>query len=136
VATARRLLADKVGGDPAGLHGTGVAIHNLVAGVKRMRAAWADPHARRRLSPEAAAAQCLVAPEQVVRQPTQAGHCVAGDFDAATLVLLQLRTAQARSPGAEMAFMAGSWSRCPAHAWIPALLAEVWRAASANGDAR
>ena len=135
VAKARALLADKVGGDPGGLNGTGVAVHNLVASLKLMRALWANPHARRRLSPEAAAAQCLVAPVQVMRQPKVAGHASAGDFDEATLVLLQLRVAQARSPGARTAFMAGSWSRCPAHAWIPALLAEVWRGASASGDA-
>jgi hypothetical protein len=136
VAKARGLLADKVGGDPGGLNGTGVAVHNLVASVKRMRALWADPQARRRLSPEAAAAQCLVAPVQVTRQPTQAGSSLAGDFEKTTLVLLQLRVAQARSPSAETAFMAGTWSRCPAHAWIPALLAEVWRAANASEDAR
>jgi hypothetical protein len=135
VAKARELLADKVGGDPGGLNGTGVAVHNLVASVKRMRALWADPHARRRLAPQAAAAQCLVAPERVVRQAKVAGRSPAGDFDEATLVFLQLRVAQARSPGAEMAFMAGSWSRCPAHAWIPALLAEIWRGAAAIGDA-
>ncbi|THD44911.1 MAG: hypothetical protein E7774_09100 [Bradyrhizobium sp.] len=136
VAKARRLLADKVGGDPAGLHGTAIAIHNLVASVKLMRSLWADPQTRRRLSPEAAGAQCLIAPEQVVRQPREAGNSIAGDFDESTLVLLQLRAAQARSPGAEMAFLTGSWSRCPAHTWIPALLAEVWRAATASGDPR
>jgi hypothetical protein len=129
VAKARRLLADKVGGDPSGLHGTGVAIHNIVAGFKRMRALWADPRARHQLSPEAAAAQCLVAPRQVVRQPLKAGGSRAGDFDPATLVLFQLGAAHARSPSAEMAFMAQSWSRCPAHAWVPALLAGVWRVA-------
>ena len=66
VAKARRLLADKSSGDPSKVHGTGVAVHNLVAAFSRMRALWANPAARRRLTPEAAVAQCLVAPEQVV----------------------------------------------------------------------
>jgi hypothetical protein len=134
VAMARQLLADKVAGDPSGLHGTGVAVHNIVAGVERMRALWADSRARRQLSPEAAAAQCLVAPQQVVRQPLEAGSSRAGDFDETTLVLLQLGIAHARSPSARTAFMAQSWSRCPAHSWVPALLMGVWRAAQGKPD--
>ncbi|MGO9420036.1 hypothetical protein [Roseiarcus sp.] len=129
VAKARRLLADKVGGDPSGVHGTGVAVHNLVAGFLRMRALWADPATRRRLTPEAATAQCLVAPQQVVRQPTEAGLTLAGEYSPATLVLLQLDAANSRAPSPSTAFMTQSWARCPAHAWAPALLAAVWRAA-------
>ena len=94
-----------------------------------MRALYADPSARSRLTPEAAAAQCLVAPQQVVRQPTTAGDLLAGDFGDSTLILLQLDAANARAPSPEMAFMTGTWAQCPAHAWIPALLAAVWRAA-------
>ena len=129
VAKARRLLAEKVGHDPSGVHGSGVAVHNFPPAFSRMRALYADPSARARLTPEAAAAQCLVAPEQVVRQPTKAGASLAGDFSDSTLILLQLKAANARSPGPEMAFMTQNWARCPAHAWVPALLAAVWRAA-------
>ncbi len=136
VAKARRLLAGKVGNDPSGLHGTGIAIHNIVAGFQRMRALWSDPAARRRLSPEAAAAQCLVAPQQVLRQPLTSGGSPAGDFDATTLVMLQLDAAHTRAPNAEMAFMTESWSRCPAHAWVPALLAGVWRTAKGSSHGR
>jgi len=129
VAKARHLLADKVGSDPSGVHGTGVAVHNLVAGFSRMRALWADPAARRRLTPEAAAAQCLVAPQQVLRQPTEASLTLAGDLSPVTLVLLQLDAANMRAPSARTAFMTQNWARCPAHAWVPALLAAVWRTA-------
>jgi hypothetical protein len=129
VAKAKRLLAEKVGHDPSGVHGIGVAVHNFPPAFLRMRALYADPSARARLTPEAAAGQCLVAPQQVVRQPTKAGDSLAGEFGDGTLVLLQLDVANARSPSPEMAFMAQSWARCPAHAWVPALLAAVWRAA-------
>jgi hypothetical protein len=132
VAKSRRLLAEKVHDDPSGLHGTGVAVHNIVDGFQKMRTLWADPRAREQLSAEAAAAQCLVAPQQVVRQPLRAGGSLAGDFDDTTLVLLQLDAAHSQSPTQEMAFMAQSWSRCPAHAWAPALLAGVWRTAQAG----
>jgi hypothetical protein len=129
VAKSRRLLAEKVHDDPSGLHGTGVAVHNIVGGFQKMRTLWADPRARHQLSAEAAAAQCLVAPTQVVRQPLRSGASLAGDFDDTTLVLLQLEAARVQSPTQEMVFMAQSWSRCPAHAWVPALLAGVWRTA-------
>jgi hypothetical protein len=129
VAKARELLSEKVGHDPSGVHGTGVAVHNIVKSFTRMRELWADPQARRRLSPEAAAAQCLTAPQQVIRQPLTAGLSLAGDFSDATLILLQLEAANARAPSAETAFMRQSWARCPAHAWVPALLAGVWRTA-------
>ncbi|HVN02362.1 MAG TPA: hypothetical protein VMT68_19340 [Caulobacteraceae bacterium] len=133
VPKARALLAAKVGGDPSGTHGTGVAVHNIVAGFQQMRRLWADERARTQLSPEAAAAQCLVAPQQVVRQPTAAGMSAAGEFAATTLVMLQLNRAHAADPNAETAFMAASWARCPAHAWVPALLAGAWRAAQSEG---
>ena len=42
VAKARAALAAKVGGDPSGLHGTGVAIHNLVEAFVRMRKLYAE----------------------------------------------------------------------------------------------
>jgi hypothetical protein len=31
--------------------------------------------------------------------------------------------------------MAASWSRCPAHAWVMALLAGTWRVAQEHPDA-
>ena len=130
VARSRRLLAQKVSDDPSGLHGTGVAVHNIVAGLQRMRRLYADRKTARALIPEAAAAACLVAPEQVLRQPRESGLSLAGAYDATTLVLLKLDAAHRQSPSAEMAFMTQSWCRCPAHAWVQALLAGVWRSAS------
>ena len=74
-------------------------------------------------------AAALVAPRQVLRQPVVAGICPAGPFTENTLVLLQLAKANASMPGYDTAFMAGSWSACPAQGWVPALLAAVWRGA-------
>lgn len=129
IAKSRALLAGKVGNDPTGLHGTGVAIHNLAEAFARMRALYADPVARKQDSVAAAVAASLAAPRQVLRQPTRAGVGPAGAFSANTLVLLQLEKANARAPGYDTAFMAGSWSACPAQGWVPALLAAVWRVA-------
>ncbi len=127
---ARALLADKVNYDPTGLHATGVAIHNLVDAFIKMRALYADVATREHHSVEAAVATSMVAPKQVVRQPVQAGLCSEGEFNANTLVLLQLQKANAADPGYDTSLMVGSWSQCPAHKWVPALLGAVWLGAN------
>lgn len=133
VERARALLADRVGRDPAGLHATGVAIHNIVSGLHEMRRIYATPGLKERLSPAAVLARCIVPPEQVVRQATEAGSAPAGAFTANTLILLRLNRANAAAPGYDTAFMDGSWSACPARRWVPALFASLWRKAIAEG---
>lgn len=123
---ARALLADKANYDPTGLHATGVAIHNLVDAFINMRALYGDAATRDHHSVEAAVALSIVAPRQVLRQPVQAGLCAQGEFTANTLVLLQLQKANAADPGYDTSLMVGSWSQCPAHKWVPALLSAVW----------
>jgi hypothetical protein len=135
VERARRLLAERVGGDPAALHSIGIAVHNLVRSFERMRELAAGPDAVRRLSTEAAVAQCLAAPDSVLRQAVAPGATTAGSFRRGTIVLLELEAARARSLRRDVAFMTGSWSRCPAHRWVPALLAAVWdRVAAARRE--
>ena len=136
VERSRDLLAEKVGGDATGVHATGVAIHNMVSGFEAMKAQWANPEARARLSVSAAVAKAIVAPRQVVRQPTQRGGSAAGTFGSDTLVLLQLETANKADPGYDTAFMDGAWSECPARRWVPALFAAVWRRALADAGAK
>ena len=59
LARARDQLSRRVGGDLAGVHGTGLAVHNLVRGFETMRDLW-----RRQPRPSAddAVRQCLYAP--------------------------------------------------------------------------
>ena len=127
---ARALLADKINNDPVALHATGVAIHNLVDAFIKMRALYGDAATREHHSVEAAVALSMVAPRQVLRQPVQAGLCAQGEFTANTLVLLQLQKANAADPGYDTSLMVGSWSQCPAHRWVPALLGAVWLGAN------
>ena len=129
VPKARELLAEKVHQDPSGLHGTGVAVHNMVKGLILMRSLWADPAQRASLTPPAAAMMCIFAPAQVPRQPTRSATSVAGSYEPTTLVLLQLGKAYASSPTAENAFMTGQWSACPAHSWTRTLLVRAWQTA-------
>lgn len=129
VERSRELLAGKVGRDPAAVHGTGVAVHNIVSGFEAMRGIYADEGERNRLSTAAVLARCVIPPRQVVRQPTAAGSADAGSFTPDTLVLLRLKKANDSQPGYDTAFMDGMWSACPARRWVPALFASVWERA-------
>jgi len=129
LARARNELSRRVGGDLAGVHGTGLAVHNLVRGFETMRDLW-----RRKPRPSAddAVRQCLYAPGTVLRQATSRGSTAMGDVRAGTVVRLQLDTVRAQSPGdPEVVFMAGTWAECPAIAFVPALLRAVWDGALA-----
>jgi hypothetical protein len=126
VQQAKRLLAGMVGGDLAAVHAIGVAIHNIVTGVNLMRQLYSDSSA---LSPQEAGSRCLVAPSTVIRQPASSDNSTQLDLNAATLVLLSLRTANEKTPSRDVAFLRDTWSRCPAEQWVPALLEGIWRRA-------
>jgi hypothetical protein len=76
----------------------------------------------------------LVAPDSVLRQAAGRGTTEAASFRRGTLVQFQLEAARARSLRPDLAFMSGGWAKCPAHAWVPNLLAAVWESARTRGD--
>jgi hypothetical protein len=125
---SRRLLTERVNGDLAGVHGTGIAVHNIVRGLEHMRELW-----RRAPRPSAdeVVRACLFAPKTVLRQATGKGGTIAGDVRPGTLVLLELEKARGVSPSAETVFMAGTWAECPAGAFVAALIRAVWEGALA-----
>ena len=130
VRRAKTLLASKVGGDPAAVHGTGVALHNIVGALERMRYLYVNIGLRSSLSAEEVIQRCLFAPASVVRQATNAGTLGGCPFAKGTLFLVALGEAQ-KVPGAEeLVFMEKTWSRCPAEQWVPALLTGVWKRAT------
>jgi len=126
VDTAKQLLAEMVGGDLAGIHGIGIALHNIVNGVDLMRQLYRDPKQRALLSAQAAASQCLFAPGTVLRQPTASSSSAEGELNTGTLVILSLQSANANAPNKDVAFLRQSWSRCPAEQWVPAMLEGTW----------
>ena len=126
VDAAKELLAEMVGGDLAGVHAVGVALHNIVNGVDRMRQLYSDPVQRTSLSPQALASRCLFAPATVLRQPTASSSSAEGQLNTGTLVILSLQAANANAPDKDVAFLRQSWSRCPAEQWVPALLEGIW----------
>ena len=126
---AQQVLSQAAGGDRAAVHATGIAAHNLAISVERLADDWADPQLRAGLSPEAAAARALAAPQAVLRQATDDGSSIGGALRPGTLVVLQTRRAAAQAMDRDVAFLSTSWSRCPADRLVPALLAEIWRQA-------
>ena len=128
---SRRLLADLVHRDLAGVHATGIAVHNLVRGFERMRELCKEPRWRSPSSADAVIEQCLFAPPSVLRQAVMPGATVAGAVRAGTLVILGLEAARERTPGRDVEFMEGNWAQCPAAAFVPALLSAVWKRAIA-----
>jgi hypothetical protein len=131
LGVARKRLAAMVGDDRSGLHATGVAVHNLVQSLERMRILAAEPGALARYAPAEAASLCLSAPARIVRQAKARGSVGLANFRAGALILFQLEEAREPTLRPDMAFMSQSWSHCPARFWVPALLAAIWAAAQA-----
>jgi hypothetical protein len=157
LAAAQRLLGKLVHDDRAGVHATGIAVHNLVRGFKLMHSLFAFPNTPDPAAGESVVARCVQAPESVLREaiPEAPGAGVGGAGGAGagggggiggaaagggggaatdtirpgTLVVLDLAKAQQREDSPEIVFMAGSWSHCPAAAWVPALIRAVWKEA-------
>jgi hypothetical protein len=126
---AKQLLSNMVGGDLAAVHAIGFALHNIVSGVNLMRQIYGDSASRTALSPETAGTKCLFAPVNILRQPTAPVDSVSGVLETGTLLILGLQAANDNAPGANLAFLRGTWSQCPAEQWVPALLQGIWRRA-------
>lgn len=124
--SARNVLAAKVAGDRAGIHGTGIAIHNLLVALHSMKALYSDIGLRKSLSPEEAAQRSLAAPAAVLRQATAPGSVSGCPFKKGTIFVLKLGEAFKRSGDTGIVFQRDSWNQCPAEQWVPALLAGIW----------
>jgi hypothetical protein len=118
-----------VGADLAAVHAIGFALHNIVSGVNLMRELYNDSASRTALSPEAAGSKCLFAPVNILRQPTAPDTAGNEDLETGTLLILGLQAANVSAPDANLAFLRGSWSQCPAERWVPAFLQGIWRRA-------
>jgi hypothetical protein len=131
VRRAKRVLAGKVDKDLSAVNAIGIAVHNIVKGLRRMRVLYADLGMRNVLSAEDAASQCLFAPVSVYRQSTGAGQVGDCPFPKNSLFVFNIGEASRMQDGHTLVFMGESWSRCPATLWVPALLEGVWMRATA-----
>jgi hypothetical protein len=131
---AKRLLANMVDGDLSAVNAIGIAVHNLVNSLRRMRSLCADESVRSALSPAAAVNRCLAAPVSIYRQATAAGELNGCEFSNGSLFILNIGDAAKADGTGQLVFMRDSWSSCPAEKWIPALLEGVWLRANAERD--
>ena len=135
VRRAKQQLASMVNDDLSAVNAIGIAVHNLVNSLRRMRVLYSDSNRRVRLSPADAANQCLVAPVSVFRQATVAGELNGNKFSNNSLFILNIGDAAKLKGGEAMVFMRDSWSSCPGEQWVPAMLEGVWvRANAQEGD--
>jgi hypothetical protein len=134
VSRAKTLLAGKVNGDLAGVHGTGVALHNIVKGFREMQALYVNISQRTAMSPESAAGHCLFAPAAVLRQATSDGEIAGCPFHKNAVFVLELSEAHKQADTNDLVFLEDSWSRCPAEQWVPALFEGVWRIAAGTAQ--
>ncbi|HTQ78718.1 MAG TPA: hypothetical protein VMM92_01895 [Thermoanaerobaculia bacterium] len=134
VKRSQRLLAGMVDGDLSAVNAIGIAVHNLVKGLRQMRSLYADDATRAALTPEAARNQCLFGPASLVRQATEAGQLGDCPFPRHSLFVLEIGKASLREAGRPLVFMDGTWSRCPAADWVPAMLEGLWLRAARVAD--
>jgi hypothetical protein len=130
VRRAKRLLAGLVNDDLSAVNGIGIAVHNLVKGLRQMRSLHADTATRSGLAPATAAELCLRAPVSLYRQAIAPGKLGDRIFSKGALFSLNIESARQLRDGRSVVFLENSWSRCPAASWVPAMLEGVWRRAS------
>jgi hypothetical protein len=126
------LIVTLARGDTSCAHATAIAMHNLVDTIERMRRLARARDNLQKLSPQEAIASTLRAPKQVVRETRDAGRICGMHLGARTLVVLRLECARRQKPDAGIEFFAKGWNQCPAHAIVPALLADVWKKAKVS----
>jgi len=124
---AKALLGAVTNDNLVAIHGIAVAAHNLVATVRLLRSFYADAAVRDKLTPEMAVEQSLTAPPVVYRQALSAGAANGCPYSKFTLFLLKLKDANRDHQAKDMVFMTGTWSRCPAEQWIPAVISGIWK---------
>ncbi len=126
---AKKLLGAMMNDDLVAMHGIAVAAHNLVATAARLKSFYADESTRKTLTPEMAVEQSLSAPPVVYRQALLKGVSAGCPYSRFTLFLLKLADANHNHQAKDMIFMTGTWSRCPAEQWIPAVISGTWKRA-------
>ncbi|WP_454813088.1 hypothetical protein [Labrys neptuniae] len=122
----RNILAAAVGRNPEAIHAIGIAVHNIMASLDRLRALHDDSASRHALDGKAAAMACLAAPDSVLRQAKGVADVPGGSLTHGTLVRFKLAHAAARTLDPATAFQSASWSACPASGFVFRLLEQIW----------
>jgi hypothetical protein len=134
---ARDLLVARAQGDLICAHGTGIAIHNILEAVERLRGLLADPGTSGRVREETVAAQCLRSPDSLLRSVTDDLQVKErrAPLRPSSLVVVQLDRASNGTADVPAMFHADSWAACPAHGYVKVLMRAVLRAAQPDRQA-
>ena len=132
VRRAKRQLAGMVNNDLSAVNAIGIAVHNLVKSLRRMRQIYSDKNLRMTLSPPDAVDRCLTAPVSIYRQATVAGELKGQQFSNGSIFILNIGDEAKMEGATRLVFMRDSWSSCPAEQWVPAMLEGVWLRANAR----
>lgn len=119
-------------GNMACAHATALAMANIERSIELMRGLARQDGNLAKISPQEALAQTLRAPARLVREARDGSRAGPVQLCARSVVLLEVESARQQSLDPGFAFFAGAWNQCPAHSIVPALLAEVWKAARTN----
>jgi len=128
LAASRALLWRLGSHDPVIIHSTAIAVHSLVASLERMRTAMRADGAWQ-ATPAQAVAETLVTPPRLMRQCVRETKLDNKPLRPGTLVFFPLERMHRGTESNELALVSGQWNQCPAHAIVPRLLEDVWRAA-------
>jgi hypothetical protein len=132
IRRAKRQLAGMVNNDLSAVNAIGIAVHNLVKSLRRMRQIYSDKNLRMALSPPDAVDRCLTAPVSIYRQAMVAGELNGCRFSNGSIFVLNIGEGAKMEGASRLVFMRDSWSSCPAEQWVPAMLEGVWLRANAK----
>jgi hypothetical protein len=116
-------------GNTSCAHATALAMHNIVTSIELMRKLARRGNNLQELGPRDAVARTLRAPDRVVREARDGGYVGDIRLHARSLLIFRVETARCQSSDDGFGFFANAWNRCPAHAIVPALLADIWQKA-------
>jgi hypothetical protein len=129
------LVLARARGNTACAHATALAMHNIVDSVGLMQGLAKKPGAFAELSAADVVKQVLRAPPRIIREARDEIRIGDTRIRARSLVLMSVESARKANPDDGFGFFANHWNRCPAHAFVPRLLARIWGAAAAKPGA-
>ena len=130
LARSKALLWEQAAQDPACIHATAIAFHNLVPAVERLRETARDAAAATRPAQDVVRA-CLIAPATLLRSATGPVRVpsLKRPLRKGTLVVFKLGAMHERTHDPALAFARGEWNQCPGHDAVPRLLEAIWTTA-------
>lgn len=132
---AKSRVSATVRGDLHAIHATSIGMENIATTLREMRQ-LADQGKLGKLGAERAMRQCLKVPPVLVRgceREIQAPF-LAQPLTKHTLILFLLGRAYRKTNDLALAFLADSWSACPARDAVPTMLQEAWHRAEAEQE--